>query len=71
MSKIKNHYFDELLEVDDNGMADYQMYYDQLNFKTGNPSPINEGTTKEISWDLSQVTQAEKAISNVYPLVRI
>jgi len=30
MSKIKNHYFDDLLEESDNGMADYQMYHDQL-----------------------------------------
>jgi len=30
MSKIKNHYFDDLLEESDNGMADYQMHYDQL-----------------------------------------
>jgi type III secretory pathway component EscR len=30
MSKIKNHHFDDLQEVDDNGMANYQMYYDQL-----------------------------------------
>ena len=29
MSKIKNHHFDDLLEVDDNGMADYQMEHDQ------------------------------------------
>ena len=29
MSNIKNHYFDDLPEVEDNGMADYQMEQDQ------------------------------------------
>jgi hypothetical protein len=52
LSKIKDYYFDELIEVDDS-QADRQIELDK-EFLKGNPSPTNEGIKEKevLSWVL-------------------